>query len=485
MPFPIAVAAAALLLNGCGSGGDRVVEIAAIGDPGNPLRASPRLNSTAQLVRAATTEGLVAFDQEGRVIPALADRWIVTDDGQSYIFRLRDGTWLDGAPLTGDSARAALLQAIAGLRGTALGLDLDAIGEVRAMAGRVIEIRLIRPMPEMLQLLALPELGLARKGRGDGPMRARRSSGYVALSPLPPAARGLPGEEGWDQRHRPLHLHTMSAASALAAFDEGEVEAVLGGRFEDLPRLDVGGFSRGGIRLDPVAGLFGLLFQHGDGFFRDPANREAIAMAIDRDAILKTFNVGGWTATTRLVTPGLEGDTGSVGERWGGLTLDQRRAEAARRIAKWRAAHSVAPLRIALPPGPGADQLFALLSADMATIGLAAQKVGADAPADLRLTDVAARYPRTTWFLDQLSCAVVRGLCDSASDALAARALADPDPVRRADRLAEAEAALTRANTFVPIAAPLRWSLVGGSVTGFAPNRWGVHPLMAFATVPK
>ena len=69
-----------------------------------------------------------------------ADRWIVTDDGLSFIFRLRDGTWLDSAPLSGENARDALRAALAGLRGTALALDLDAVEDVRAMAGRVVEV---------------------------------------------------------------------------------------------------------------------------------------------------------------------------------------------------------------------------------------------------------------------------------------------------------------------------------------------------------
>src|ERR1700712_3079643 len=74
-------------------------------------------HGVAQAVRSATVEGLVGLDEQGRVVPALADRWTVTDDGQSYIFRLRDGTWADGTPLTGETARAALRQALAALKG--------------------------------------------------------------------------------------------------------------------------------------------------------------------------------------------------------------------------------------------------------------------------------------------------------------------------------------------------------------------------------
>ena len=33
------------------------------------------------------------------------------NDGKSYIFRLRDGTWPDGSPITGETARAALRRA--------------------------------------------------------------------------------------------------------------------------------------------------------------------------------------------------------------------------------------------------------------------------------------------------------------------------------------------------------------------------------------
>ena len=66
-------------LSACGGDADRPVEAVAIGEPVSPFAAGARLPVAAQLVRSATAEGLVAFDERGRVIPALADRWIVTD----------------------------------------------------------------------------------------------------------------------------------------------------------------------------------------------------------------------------------------------------------------------------------------------------------------------------------------------------------------------------------------------------------------------
>ncbi len=473
---------AALVLAGCGNGADRPVEVAVIGEPSTPFLAGPRLPLAAQLIRSATVEGLVGFDAQGRVIPALADRWIVTDDGQSYIFRLRDGTWPDGSNITGESARGALLQAIATLRGTALGADLAGIQETRAMAGRVLEIRLNGPVPDLLQLLAQPELGLARNARGAGPMKLSRDGKTAVLKPIPPEDRGMTSEEDWGQRSRLLHLRALSAAKAIERFDNGESDIVLGGRLEDFPRLDIAGLSRGAIRLDPVTGLFGLAVLHADGFLVSPANREAVAMAIDRDALIAAFSVGGWTATTRIVSPGAEGDPGLVGERWSDMSLAQRRSVASSRVSSWRGS---VLLRIAMPEGPGGDVLFGRLRDDLLSIGIESRRVSESATADLRLVDLVARYPRASWFLNQLSCANARSLCNSAADTRAAQAIAQSSASARAALQAEAEAQLMAANTFIPFGTPIRWSLVSGDVTGFAPNIWGTHPLMPLAMRPK
>ena len=502
---------ALMLLAACGSNDNSRLELIVIGEPTDPFEGGIRLSPAGQVARASIIEGLVAFDEQGRVIPALADRWIVTDDGQSYIFRLRDGIWRNGDEITAPAAKAALEEALRGLKGTSLGLDLAGIDEVRAMAGRVIEIRLERPMPHLLQLLAQPELGLLHKGLGAGPMALAREVDSAVFTPIEPSRLGLPAIDKWDDRTRQLGMTALPGEAAIARFNEGKADLVLGGQIQDFPRTSSVGILRGTIKLDPVAGLFGLQVMSNDGFLADSANREALAMAIDRDALIAPFGVSGWVPSSRLVTPGLEGDIGTIGDRWPEQSLEERRKVAAARVARWGRSKPVADrgersapksadqaeaapstpgpdharLSIWLPAGPGSDSLFDRLAQDFAAIGVTAVRAGDDETGELRLIDDVARYPRATWYLNRLSCVVKRGLCVAEADALMAQAGEAVDQAERSALIAEAEAEMTTANVFIPFGAPVRWSLVRGNVSGFATNAWAWHPLMPLAWLPK
>lgn len=487
--FPIRYLAIGLALfaAACGRGNEGALEVAIVGQESDSFQDGVLLSAAGQHVRAATTEGLVSLDAQGQVTPALADRWIVTDDGRSYIFRLREGTWPDGSDLTGESARAALRQAIRQLSGTSLGQDIAQIAEVRAMAGRVVEIRLKGPMPDFLQLLAQPELGLLHKGKGTGPMVLERTDDMAVLTMLPPEKRGLPIDERWQQRVREVRVRSLPVTRAVPLFYEGAVDVVLNGRIEDLPRVDTGPLSRGTVRIDPAMGLFGLAIRRAEGVLAGAAGREAISMAIDRDALIAPFNLGGWTATTRIVAPGLDADLGTIGERWSGMTTQDRRASAAARIAAWKAdsGAETAEITIALPNGPGAEILLGRLTADMAAIGVTLRRAKEGDPAQLELVDRVARYANALWFLNQFNCELKRGLCSSAADDRVAEANVAADPAARAALLAEAEAELTAENAFIPFGHPIRWSLVRGGIESFAANPFVFHPLPQLATIPR
>lgn len=473
---------AALLLWSCGpSNGKGPIELAVIGAPESLFEQGVRLPSAAQHLRAATDEGLVALNPAGQVVPALAERWIVTEDGMSYIFRLRDSTWPDGEEITATDVRKLLRDAITRLKGTSLGLDLGKVRDVRAMTGRVVEVRLTAPMPDLLRILAQPELGFVKSGSGAGPMvMSRDDEAMLArLSALPPETRGLPAREDWQEVARPVSVRALGARAAVAAFSRGEVDLVLNGSLADFPLAEAGPLSRGTIQVDPALGLLGLAVRREEGLLADPARREALSMALDRGALIQPFGLNGWQARSWIVPPESYTTPPYLADRWAGASLDDRRETAAARVRAWVAANpdQEAVVRVALPRGPGGDLLFRQLAEAWAQIGVKTVRAAPDDVVDLELRDTIARYAAPRWYLNQFNCSLKASLCSPEADALVEQSLTDPDAATRERLLIEAHAALTAREVFIPLGAPVRWSLVRGSIRNYLPNEWGLHPL--------
>lgn len=472
---------AALALWSCGpSNGNGPIGVAVIGAPESVFQQGVRLSSAAQHVRAATHEGLVALDPAGQVVPALAERWIIADDGLSYIFRLRDSNWPGGDEISATEVRLLLRNAIARLRGTSLGLDLGKIRDVRAMTARVVEVRLNSPMPDFLRLMAQPELGFVNNGSGAGPMvMSRDDAGALArLSALPPETRGLPAREDWEEVARPISVRALSAREAVAAFSRGEVDLVLGGTLVDFPQAEAGPLSRGTIQVDPAIGLLGLVVRNETGLLADPARREALSMALDRAAVIERFGLSGWRGASRIVPPEVYSAPPYPADRWGGATLEQRRLTAAARVRAWAAQPgNEATVRVALPRGPGSDLLLGYLIEAWGTIGVSVKRVTPGEAADLELRDTLARYTSPRWYLNQFNCGLKVGLCSPEADALVRQSLNESDAFAQEALLVDAHAALTAREVFIPLGAPVRWSLVRGSISNYIANPWGLHPL--------
>ncbi len=480
-----------MLLAGCGVGNDGDIDIALIGDEDAVFADSLRLSAGAQHIRAATQSGLVAMNRRGEVVPSLAERWVPTEDGLSFFFRLRDIERPDGSLLTAQAVRADLLTTIGQLEGTSLGQDLSVIEDVRAMTERVLEIRLSSPEPYLLQLLAQPELAIRQSGDGTGPLLIERTENGARLAFKPPLERGEPDSDNWQDYVRDIEVRVAGPQQAIAMFDEGEVQLVLGGDLGSLPLVETGPLSSGTLRIDAAVGLFGLLVRSDDGLLGNSGVREGLAMALDREGLLADFNVDGLTPTTRPVSPGLPGDPGLVSERWQDIILAERRSEASARVRAWRQqfddGYLAQPYTISIAMGRnnGWDLLYDNLARQFAEIDIRLVRADSRAAADLVLIDRIARYPTPRWFLNQFNCTVLRGLCSEAVDALVAEATAQVDPAQRATLMAQAEAELTLENIYIPIGSPLRWTLVRGSVDGLESNAYAFHPLPPLARIPR
>ena len=448
------------------------------------------LNFASASARAAIAKGLVGLDEQGRVVPALAVRWIVTDDGLSYIFRLHDGRWSDGRDITSERVAKLLKDRVRELAKSRLADDLSAIDEIVSMTGSVIEIKLKTPHPNFLQLLAQPEFGIFRAGHGAGPMQTVAKKKLYTLELLDSAADESGADAGSEEQAqepdpRRVTLRAERAAAAIARYSAGHTDIVLNGKFHQLPLIDAANINSGDIRLDPVAGLFGLRFVQADGFWASAKNRELLSMAIDRPALLTSFPaVTAWQARQKIIPEALDVPDIDTRPDWSDMTIDERRAFAAEQVAKWKSANGqIKPLSVTLPQGAGSRILFARIKADLRRVGLDAVRVASDKNPDVILIDEIAPYDSAQWFVSRLTCKHTAVCLTEADNAINAGEQAT-NLTGKARFFAEAERLLVQHYNYIPLAVPVRWSLVRSEREGFTVNARGWHPLNTLVGIP-
>ena len=436
-----------------------------------PSRAEP--SAPQAVLLPAVAQGLVSFDAAGQIEAGLAERWNVSDDGMSYIFRLRDAKWADGKPVTGNDVVAGLQVAVSNGGNNRLAMLFGAVDKIVAVTPQVIEIRLKAPRPLLLPLLAQPDLGLIKRKQGSGPYRLTSAKGgVIALEAL------VPKDEAEDpQVHYPVNVRSERAALSLVRFKQGTVATVLGGTFADLPVARAASLPPAQLRFDPAQGLFGLAITAKDGFLSRADNRNAVAMAIDRDSIVALSATRDWRPALSILPARLDMAGDPALPDWTRLSRDVRLALARARVVAWMASYDEVPaLRIALPDGPGSKTIFARLSADLNAIGLKTVRVGMKDAADLQLIDSVSPSDSATWYLRRINCA--SGLpCSKEAEKALEEARDTLSLQERALKLKEADAAFMAHMPFIPIATPLRWSAVSTRINGFQPNARAVHPL--------
>ena len=435
--------------------------------------AAGPLSAGEAVLLSNVAQGLVRFDARGQIEPGLAERWNVSNDGLSYIFRLASGEWPSGRRITAHQAARILRRTLARSSNNSLKDTLGAVDEIVAMTDRVLEIRLNAPRPNLLQLLAQPEFALVRENEGSGPFRIADGPAPAGFVRLERQVTGLDGEEG---RTEQLWLGGSDAPTAVRRFMAGEADLVLGGTFADLPYPRRAKLPRGSLQFDPVAGLFGLAPARSGGPIADVELRRLLAQSIDREALIAALDVPGLVGRATLLEAGLDGVPNPVTPQWQTVPIAERRAELVAAAERLFGTEERPTLRIALPDGPGAQLLFNRLASDWAPIGIKLERSAAGQTADLKLVDSVAPSTSPAWFLRQFRCGAAP-ICDEEADPLLDGARLAPVAAQRGALLAEASRLMDEAQLFLPIAAPVRWSLVSDRIEGFAGNRFARHTL--------
>src|SRR4051794_35756772 len=241
--------AVAAMPSACRPQSEGAVKVVVIG--GEPKVRDPALgplNAPDAILLTNVAQGLVRFDATGNIVGGLAERWNVSDDGLSYIFRLASTEWPDGRKITAQQVAKLLKRNLAPRSKNSLKDALGAVEDIVAMTDRVIEIRLVAPRPSLLATLAQPEMAIIRGRLGTGPFTAApepKADGVLRLTHEIPV-----GDDEQPQKEQVL-LSGSTAVEAVRSFAGGKIDLVLGGTFADLAFTQRVQLPRGSIRFDP------------------------------------------------------------------------------------------------------------------------------------------------------------------------------------------------------------------------------------------
>ena len=271
-------------------------------------------------------DGLVNTDAKDKPYPALATSWSVDKDNVTWTFNLRNGVKFhngdnftaDDVVFTIDNAKKSLLKNF-----------VEPIKEVKVLSPTKIQIVTKDPCAVLLKMLAplriLPKnyytkVGAAKFNQapvGTGPYKFGEwvKEDRIVLKANDSYWKGAP-------KIKTVKLRPISnSATRTAALLTGEVDII-----EDVPVRDV-------AKVKAASGLgvvdhpsSRLIYLHVDANrpkapgiigldknpFNDPKVRQALSLAIDRDAIVKVIMNGNAYPTNQLVLEGQGGYTSSM-----------------------------------------------------------------------------------------------------------------------------------------------------------------------------
>jgi ABC-type oligopeptide transport system substrate-binding subunit/class 3 adenylate cyclase len=278
---------------------------------------------------------------ERTIVPAMAERWEISDDGLRYVFHLREGLrWSDGEPLTaGDvefgikrvldpespGSSVAIYFVLENGQDYYLGRnqDTDRIG-VRALDDRTIEFRLVAPAPYFMSVMNRPDAG-------PQPRHAIERDGDRWTSPDQQVVSGPYrvidlAEDGLVLVRQDRYAGSRPGNVARVEYDRSTIaDALVGyaqGRFDLIPvrytpRLaDLVSSPTADALLGPAGWTVYLAFDHHDPRASNVDLRRALAHAIDRDAVASVAPANLIVATGGLVPPALQGHTPDIAPRF-------------------------------------------------------------------------------------------------------------------------------------------------------------------------
>jgi len=503
-------------------------------NPGAPELASSVLNrglgqepESVDPHRARTTqahtvqrdlfEGLASYSADGRLVPGVAERWDVSAGGLQYTFYLRSNArWSNGEPLTAsdfvysfrrlvdpDTAAfyAQSLSAIENAPQIVAGELLPESLGVAATGEHILAIRLTRTTPYFLALLThpstFPVYAPSLEMYGDQFARPGNlvSNGAYALNEwvLGSVLTLTRNEHYWNDGATSIdvvHHHVaQEPASELYRYRAGELDitsTIPADAFADLreSRPDE-------LRLAPALSVYfyGINLNHAE-LGDQPKLRQALSMAIDREALVEQVLGRGESPAWSFVPPGVDGYSGPAFS-YAQQSIEERR-ERARELYAQAGYSALRPLEIELRYNTSATHRRIAVSIQEMwndVLGFEVRLINEEfrvLVANMRAMEITQLF-RLSWngdyndansFLSLFRSddpSNMFGYSNDNFDRLMAAASGATDPERRAGFLAAAERQVLDDHVVIPLYFPVSKHLVDGDILGWQDNVLDYH----------
>lgn len=277
-------------------------------------------------------EGLVGYSASGELIAAAAASWDISTDGLSYTFHIRpDARWSNGDPVTAqdfvfgmqrlvDPATAAFYAAELGNVVNAAAIvagdtPTTELG-VEAVDDRTLLVSLVRPTPYLLSLLTHPSTFPVHRGsfeqHGDAFARAGNllsNGAYVLVEWSPGSIIELDrNPHYWNDQNTSIdvvrhHVVTQEMAE-LNRYRAGELHTTSTVPPDNFAQIKAEYADQ--LHIAPTLGVYYYGFNLTRPPFKDnPALRQALSMAIDREVLVEKITGRGEAAAYSWVPPGI------------------------------------------------------------------------------------------------------------------------------------------------------------------------------------
>ena len=338
--FMAALLLVTMIFAGCGggsdsAGGDKKLSVM-LGSNVVSLDSAQATDSASFEVIADCIDGLMQLNAEGKVIPALAESYEVSEDGKTYTFHLRDAKWSNGDDVTADDFVFAwrrhcqkaeeysyvmgnTVACVKNADAVIKGADPKTLG-VSALDSKTFVAELDAPVPFFLSLMAFPTFypvnekfynTLETGSYGTSPETFLSNGAFMLTNYIPGTAniQLKKNDSYWNAAQISIdgfqYQVVSSSDNALTSFKNGTLNVVnIGGNQVEHVKQDAE-LSKN-LRSFLSGYLYYLSFNqdaknHHAGALSNVNLRLALANAVDRESLVDNFVMNGAKATYTAV----------------------------------------------------------------------------------------------------------------------------------------------------------------------------------------